>query len=367
MSREPRTAPGLAGTDPGLRVVAVDKAYGGPPRSREPRGESPKSPQPPESGHRRGPAALQAVSLVVPAGELLAILGPSGGGKSTLLKVVAGVERPDRGQVLLDGRDVTAAPAHRREVVLMFQRAHLFPFLSIVDNVSFGLRVRGTGRRAARREAERLLDVVGLAGTGRRRPEQLSGGEQQRVALARALATRPRALLLDEPFTGLDPAVRRAMQDTVRGIHRELGVTTVLVTHDRSEALAMADRILLLDGGRALAAGPPRDVVERPPSRRAAELVGVEVFLPGTAVGAGAGTWAIRPEHVRLAGGPGPGTVAGQVVDRVYRGEYTEVVVATAIGRLRARAAADAPVPQAGEPGHVRLGREHLFRVGDGE
>ncbi len=333
--------------------------------------------------------ALSDVSLRAPAGELLAVLGPSGSGKSTLLKIIAGIESADAGTVRLGGQDVGPVPAHRRGAVLMFQRAHLFPYLSVAANVAFGLRVRGVPKRVARSRAEELLALVGLAGTGRRRPTQLSGGEQQRVALARALVTEPRVLLLDEPLSSLDAAVRVTLQEAVRRIQRELGVTTVLVTHDRSEAMAMADRVAIVDDGRLLTEGTPQQVFERPPTRRAAELVGIEAFLSAEALDAGpqcsptvlpdqavdrrpaaapkspdgkATVYAIRPEHIQLTCTAGPGTLAGKVIERTYRGEYTEVSVETRAGRLRARTRT---APELGTNVHVLLPRHHLVPVDD--
>ncbi|MGF1663239.1 MAG: ABC transporter ATP-binding protein [Kineosporiaceae bacterium] len=305
--------------------------------------------------------ALDSVDLTVAPGCLVTLLGASGSGKSTLLKVVAGIERPDAGRVLLGGRDVTGVPAHRRGAVLMFQRAHLFPYLSVAENVAFGLRVRGERRSRTRAEVDRMLDLVGLPGAGPRRPGQLSGGEQQRVALARALVTRPRVLLLDEPFSNLDPRVRGALQEAVRGIQQELGITAVLVTHDRAEAMAMADRVALLAGGRLLACDDPRAVFERPPTVRAARLMGVATFLPGP----DGALLAIRPEHVGLASAPAPDTRPGTVVSRTFRGEHTDVVVGmVGGGEATARWTGPAP-PAAGEAVHVRLPADRVFPVVD--
>jgi ABC-type Fe3+/spermidine/putrescine transport system ATPase subunit len=305
--------------------------------------------------------ALDSVDLTVPRGSLVTLLGASGSGKSTLLKIVAGVERPDEGRVLLGGSDVVAVPAHRRCAVLMFQKAHLFPYLSVAENVAFGLRVRREPRARTRTEVGRMLDLVGLPGAGSRRPGQLSGGEQQRVALARALVTQPRVLLLDEPFSNLDPQVRGSLQETVRGIQQQVGTTTVLVTHDRAEAMAMADRVALLDGGRLLACGAPRAMFERPPTVRAARLMGVDAFVPGP----DGTTLAIRPEHVVLATAPGPDTRSGVVVSGTFRGEHTDVVVLLdGGGRVTARCP-DPVTRPAGDPVHVRLPVDRVFPVVD--
>lgn len=307
------------------------------------------------------PAALDAVDLAVPEGCLVTLLGASGSGKSTLLKVVAGIERPDAGRVLLGGTDVGGVPAHRRGAVLMFQKANLFPYLSVADNIAFGLRVRGERRSRTGTEVGRMLDLVGLPGAGPRKPAQLSGGEQQRVALARALVTQPRVLLLDEPFSNLDPQVRGSLQDAVRGIQQTLGITAVLVTHDRAEAMAMADRVALLHGGRLLACDAPRTLFERPPTIRAARLMGVEAFLPGP----GGTTCAIRPEHVSLVAAAGPGTRPGVVTARTFRGEHTDIAVHLAGGGdVTARCTDPAP-PAPGDQVQVRLPADRLFPVLD--
>jgi ABC-type Fe3+/spermidine/putrescine transport system ATPase subunit len=193
---------------------------------------------------------LQNASLQVSAGEIVALLGPSGSGKSTLLKIVAGLQVPDAGRVWWDGRDITDMPPERRGFALMFQDFALFPHLSVLDNVAFGLIERRLGRRDAQAQAAQMLTVFGLADLARRRVWDLSGGEQQRVALARALITQPQALLLDEPFSALDADLRVALRDEFRTRIKSAGMPTLLVTHDEQEARAMADRaVRLKDGG----------------------------------------------------------------------------------------------------------------------
>lgn len=308
-----------------------------------------------------GPPALDAVDLSVPEGCLVSLLGASGSGKSTLLKLVAGIERPDEGRVLLGGTDVAGVPAHRRGAVLMFQKAHLFPYLSVAENIAFGLRVRGQRRSRTRAEVDRMLELVGLPGAGPRRPAHLSGGEQQRVALARALVTGPRVLLLDEPFASLDPQVRGSLQEAVRGIQQELGITAVLVTHDRAEAMAMADRVALLDRGRLLACDAPRTLFERPPTVRAARLMGVHAFLPGP----NGALMAIRPEHVALAPAPGTCTRPGTVAALTFRGEYTDVAVRLDGGVEVTPRCTDPAPPSPGDLVHVLLPPDRLFPVAD--
>ncbi|MGW6566195.1 ABC transporter ATP-binding protein [Streptomyces sp. NPDC054975] len=231
--------------------------------------------------------ALDGLDLDVAPGELLALLGPSGCGKTTALRVLAGFERPDEGQVLLDGEDIVPVPANRRDTAMVFQSYSLFPHLTAADNVAFGLRmrkVRGAERRA---RAAELLDLVGLAGHGDRFPHQLSGGQQQRVALARALALRPRLLLLDEPLSALDARVRVTLREEIRRLQLELGITTVFVTHDQEEALSMADRVAVMNGGRLEQCATPTELYERPATDFVAEFIGTMNRVPGRAVDGG--------------------------------------------------------------------------------
>jgi ABC-type Fe3+/spermidine/putrescine transport system ATPase subunit len=233
-------------------------------------------------------AAVAGVSLALAPGELFGLLGPSGCGKSTLLRLVAGLEAPDRGRVHLAGRDVTAEPAHRRRVHTVFQHYALFPHLTVAENVGFGLRYQpafaGLGRRA-RRTRERAaideaLELVRLAGLGHRLPSQLSGGQRQRVALARALVLRPEVLLLDEPLGALDRELRETMQEELRALQRRLGICFLFVTHDQDEALALADRIGVMQAGRLVQVGTPAEVWERPRTTFVARFLGAPNRLP---------------------------------------------------------------------------------------
>ncbi len=294
--------------------------------------------------HRyRGRAApsLDDVSLAVAPGELVTILGPSGSGKSTLLALIAGIEAPSTGDIAFDGASVRAMPAADRHVALVFQRPYLFPHLSVGDNVAFGLAARGVGRAERVADAERWLRMVGLDGTTHRRPSQLSGGEQQRVALVRGLATGSRLLLLDEPLANLDPTVRASLQELVREIVDTTGVTALMVTHELSEAMALGNRVAILDNGRLIDMGDPERVLRHPVSRVAAELVGITTFLDGERcrghIAAPNGDLAIRPEHIRVVGGGGPNVVRGRLHRCVFRGEHWDCVVETGIGQLVAR------------------------------
>jgi putative spermidine/putrescine transport system ATP-binding protein len=219
--------------------------------------------------------ALDGLDLQVAPGELVALLGPSGCGKTTALRIVAGFERPDSGSVSVGGRDVTAIQPAKRDMGMVFQSYSLFPHLSAVDNVAFGLRIRRVDSSARRSRAIELLDLVGMAEAANRFPHQLSGGQQQRVALARALAIQPTVLLLDEPLSALDAKVRLQLRDEIRRIQISLGITTVLVTHDQEEALSVADRVAVMRAGRLEQCAPPAELYGRPATAFVAEFVGV--------------------------------------------------------------------------------------------
>ena len=229
--------------------------------------------------------AVDDVSLEVSAGELLALIGASGSGKTTTLRMVAGHDVPDDGQVLLDGRDITHVPPQRRDFGMVFQHYALFPHMSVEDNVAFGLEARGFNKSIRMERARALLSSVGLDGAGKRPVQSLSGGEQQRVALARALVIEPRALLLDEPLSNLDPTLRRTMREELREMLRRLRVTALFVTHDQEDAFAIADRVALMKKGRLLQIGTPEDLYDRPASRDVAEFIGRATLLPAVDCG----------------------------------------------------------------------------------
>ena len=232
-----------------------------------------------------GTPAVDGVSLEVRAGELLALVGASGSGKTTTLRIAAGYETPDAGRVLLtepDGtsRDITRLPPERRDFGMVFQHYALFPHMSVAENVAFGLEARGIARKERIARAERALAGVGLADKARRPVQALSGGEQQRVALARALVIEPRVLLLDEPLSNLDPTLRRTTRDDLRAMLHRLHVTALFVTHDQEDAFAIADRVALLSRGRLLQLGTPEELYHRPATREVAEFIGHAVLLP---------------------------------------------------------------------------------------
>src|SRR5881296_1216776 len=219
-------------------------------------------------------AAVDDVSLEIGEGEVFSLLGPSGCGKTTTLRMVAGFELPDAGRIVLKGNDVTEVPANRRPVNMVFQQYALFPHMSVYDNVAFGLKVKRVPRAEHSERVQEMLRVVSLEGLDRRRARQLSGGQQQRVALARALVNRPAALLLDEPLGALDVKLRKQMQLELKRIQSTLGTTFVYVTHDQEEALAMSDRIAVMNGGRVEQIGSPRQIYEHPETTFVADFIG---------------------------------------------------------------------------------------------
>jgi putative spermidine/putrescine transport system ATP-binding protein len=225
--------------------------------------------------------ALDGLSIEMAPGELVALLGPSGCGKTTALRIVAGFETADTGSVLVDGKDISSVPAARRDMGMVFQSYSLFPNMSALDNVGFGLRMRKIGAGERRKRAGDLLDMVGLAPQASQYPHQLSGGQQQRVALARALAIEPRVLLLDEPLSALDAKVRLQLREQIRTLQQRLGTTTLFVTHDQEEALSMADRVGVMSNGRLEQIAAPDELYTDPATAFVAEFVGVMNRIPG--------------------------------------------------------------------------------------
>jgi spermidine/putrescine ABC transporter ATP-binding subunit len=297
--------------------------------------------------------ALDAVSIDFPDGGFYALLGPSGSGKTTLLRMIAGFDFPDSGRIVIGGEGVERVPVEKRRIGMVFQNYALFPNMSVADNVAFGLSVRGEARATIQAEVQRALDLVQLGKLGSRRPHQLSGGQRQRVALARAIVTKPRVLLLDEPLSALDKALRVDMQVELKRIQREVGITTIFVTHDQEEALTMADRIGILRDGRLVQEGAPEDIYDRPESEFAATFLGDANILrgeatetgirlaDGTAITAAAGptagaggkaSCAVRPERIRIvpvadtAASDG-NTLRGSVSKRIFAGNSSTYFV----------------------------------------
>jgi len=256
------------------------------------------------------------ITLDIARGEIVALLGPSGSGKTTMLRLLAGFETPDGGRIVVEGEDVTTVPPARRRFGMVFQHYALFPHLDVGENVAFGLR----GRPEAARQAVEALRLVDLAGFERRKVQELSGGQQQRVALARALAPEPRVLLLDEPLSNLDPALRERTRRELRQVIKRVGITTVFVTHEQEEAFDLGDRVAVLNAGRLEQAGAPDELYERPASLFVATFVGRANVFRGpaarTLTGAGDAIVVVRPERLRF----GDAGLPGVVRERRYTG-----------------------------------------------
>ena len=287
--------------------------------------------------------ALRDVSFDVPAGELCVVVGPSGCGKTTALRIVAGLETPDSGRVMVGGRDLADVPPERRGTAIVFQHFALFPDRTVEGNVGYGPRVQGVAEAERDGIVREMLALVGLGGLGARRPHELSGGQQQRVAVARALAARPRLLLLDEPLSNVDPALRRETRERLRALHDARGVTTLWVTHDRDEALAVADTVVVMRHGEVVQQGSPREVSEEPRTTFVAEfLLDAVVFHPGEAkafLGLETdATIAARPDRIGL--------------ERREDGPFR--IVSVAYGPVRTEIVAEAPLPASGETFRLR-------------
>lgn len=320
-------------------------------------------------GGQSGQPAVDRLSLSIPSGELTAILGPSGCGKTTTLRMVAGLLAPSGGDIRFDGRSVRHVPAEKRGAVMVFQKHLLFPHLSAGENVAFGLRMRGVDRATMRRRVGDLLELVQLRGFEDRRGHELSGGQQQRVALARALVVEPAVLLLDEPLANLDANLRLEMRRLIRTVQQELGMTTLLVTHDQEEAIMLADRVALMTEGRLRQVGTPRELYEEPVSPLVARFFRNENVLRGVKRGEQvetcAGTLAtacwdaaalpdgpvlitVRPEHVRVVDERDAccNRVAATVLGDVYLGSHVQLQVQVGEQVWTLHAPADVALPE---------------------
>jgi spermidine/putrescine transport system ATP-binding protein len=307
--------------------------------------------------------AVDGISLDIDRGHFLALLGPSGCGKTTTLRMIGGFEEPTEGRIELGGVDVAPLPPYKRDVNTVFQSYALFPHLTIYENVAFGLRRRGVKGDDLRRRVNESLELVGLAGLEKRKPRQLSGGQQQRIALARALVNRPRVLLLDEPLGALDLKLRKEMQLELKGIQSEVGITFVHVTHDQEEAMTMADRIVIMNGGRIEQEGTPSELYEKPRTPFVAGFLGVSNLLEGEVLGEGTvklndGTIVrvppealkrtgivqigVRPEKIRVGGGEA-NTLSGVVTESAYIGVSTQYILDTPAGPVTVYVQNDRP------------------------
>jgi spermidine/putrescine transport system ATP-binding protein len=311
--------------------------------------------------------AVRGIDLAIADGEFFSLLGPSGCGKTTTLRMISGLEEPTVGRVEVHGRDMTRVPPHRRPVTTVFQNYALFPHLDVFENVAFGLRERRVGRAEVRSRVARLLELVDLSGRDTARPRELSGGQQQRVALARSLVLNPEVLLLDEPLGALDLKLRKQLQDLLKAVQREVGITFVYVTHDQEEAFSMSDRVAVMNLGRVEQIGGPREVYARPSTLFVAQFVGASNHFPARVVdvlGAGRyradlgalGTWPVtgvaglaagdeavaivRPEQVRASTGGGSERsgeigVSGRIADVSFVGPATHLTIDTGVGTVR--------------------------------
>jgi putative spermidine/putrescine transport system ATP-binding protein len=312
--------------------------------------------------------AVDAVSLTVGRGELLALLGPSGCGKTTTLRMIAGFIEPASGRVTVAGADITRLPPHRRNMGVVFQSYALFPHLTVLDNVAFGLRMRGLSTASRRSKAGLALEMVALSALAERFPHQLSGGQQQRVALARALVVEPAVLLLDEPLSNLDAHLRAEMRGEVRRLQQRLAITTVFVTHDQEEALAMSDRVAVMNKGRLVEVGTPVALCDCPADAFTAAFLGARTVLQGrTEAGvfradglacadapADARAIVLRAARLRLAPeGGGALRLAGTISASAYLGDTYEVDVSTPAGNVRVLLSSEAPPPPPGDGCHI--------------
>ncbi len=293
--------------------------------------------------------ALEPIYLTVPTGEFLTLLGPSGSGKTTLLQMICGLAEPSSGRILIDGRDQTQTPVHQRDIGLVFQHYALFPHLTVAENIEFPLRMRALSATEIKQRVKNVLTMVQLDHLAARFPRELSGGQQQRVALARSFVYQPSIILMDEPLGALDKKLREHMQIEIKQLHRETGATIIYVTHDQEEALALSDRICLMNLARIEQLGSPHEIYARPATAFAADFIGISNIFRGQVdtsngearistphgkfrlpTGASlSGTEAaivIRPEQISL-GGDKENTVVGRVIDAVYAGSETRLIV----------------------------------------
>jgi spermidine/putrescine transport system ATP-binding protein len=278
--------------------------------------------------------ALDDINFDITSGEFFTLLGPSGCGKTSLLRILAGLQAPTSGSLSLDGHDITRVPPHRRPINTVFQSYALFPHMTVTQNVRFGLEMLRWSRKAIERRVPEVLSLVGLEAYGSRKPEALSGGQQQRVALARALAPKPRVLLLDEPMSALDLKLRKEMQHELKRLHREAGITFILVTHDQEEALTLSDRIAVMKDGKVRQIASPADLYNRPNDAFVADFIGEANLIAPSLLGrpSGSGVVMIRPEDIAFEFAVEGGRARGKVSEVRFLGGSIEITVVTSTG-----------------------------------
>ena len=304
-----------------------------------------------------GVVAVREVSFEIEAGNLVTLLGPSGCGKTTTLRMIAGLELPSSGRIFIGAQEVTSLPTTARDVAMVFQSYALFPHMTVIENVAYGLTVSGVRRAEAHGRAEQALALVGLAGFGARLPSELSGGQQQRVAVARAVVLQPQVLLFDEPLSNLDAKLRRHVREEIRDLQRKLGITAVYVTHDQAEALAISDRVIVMSNAAIAQEGSPRELYEEPADRFVADFIGdanivaveivavdgdeadvrlgaVTVRLPRRGLTCGPALLAIRPAALVLSASAAADVLKGEVLKASYLGSHVEYEVGTPVGEL---------------------------------
>jgi iron(III) transport system ATP-binding protein len=334
-------------------------------------------------GGASSPLVVKGIDFVVPKGTLTTILGPSGCGKTTTLRMIAGLDAPTDGQILIDGVDVTSHSAAQRNVSMVFQSYALFPHMTVMQNVSYGLQAQGVAAADTLRRANEAMAVVGLGGYENRRPSELSGGQQQRVAVARALVLEPAVMLFDEPLSNLDARLRRSMREDIRALQQRLKLTVAYVTHDQSEALAVSDQIIVMDSGRIAQAGTPQQLYEQPQTEFVAGFMGEAMLFDAVVDADGVARigpmplparWpdaagqtirvAVRPEAWCLEPAASPQGLSGRITKHAYLGSVEELTVETAIGHLFVLTAADHQPRAVGDAVGLSLRALGAHRVG---
>jgi iron(III) transport system ATP-binding protein len=333
-------------------------------------------------GDHRSPLVVKGIDLVVPKGTLTTILGPSGCGKTTTLRMIAGLDAPTAGRILIDGHDVTTLGPAERNVSMVFQSYALFPHMTVLQNVGYGLVVTGVDKAETVRRARATMAVVGLEGYDERLPSELSGGQQQRVAVARSLVLEPSVMLFDEPLSNLDARLRRSMREEIRALQQRLKLTVAYVTHDQAEALAVSDQIIVMDAGVVAQAGTPQQLYEHPNSEFVAGFMGEAMLfaahadadgavrlgpltLPARrALPAGPVKVAVRPEAWSVVA-PGAGALDGTLLKHAYLGSFQELTVATAIGEIFVVSPEPARSWAVGSTIGLRLGERGVSVVAD--